>query len=424
MALLGWQSFYLRTGVMPSLQRIQLPPKRVAPAAPVYTTSPGYNPSPRNALKVLSQQWFAAQASGNTALENRLHQEAVDIRQEYPGSGPARGYTAAQLGLPSSRVTTAPQRALPTAATTTAAPPARVEPAAPAPASRPVQVSQAAPVPRTYTPPAVVPMGSAYVRPAPAQPQPTTTQSLIARLRLPIGSAGGEPTLAAWERDRAQVLANVSQHQQEPQAGAGSGIPRNAKPINDQPASGLLETVLGTQARKQTGAPVIPGAAPPIPTQGPTAPGGVGRPAPTPPVPGPGILGPSPGGPGPTVDGPRIASPGEIVLGVPGNQAVLGTAKPNRPRKEPVPKTGGGSGLGGLVSGLGTGLGGGLGTAAAIGGGIALGGGTPEGRKLLHGLGQDLGQGVKALGTGIPWWLWLLIAGGVYVAYEHGKHAA
>lgn len=60
------------------------------------TTAPGTASNARSALQFLSRQWFANK--GNPAQQQILHQEAQQIRAEFPGVGPANGYTQAQVG--------------------------------------------------------------------------------------------------------------------------------------------------------------------------------------------------------------------------------------------------------------------------------------------------------------------------------------
>lgn len=341
-------------------------PASTAVSATLPVAMPRSAAAAATALRQLSSDYFSA--AGNPQAQAAAHAEAQSIRAKFPGTGPAAGYTAAQL---------APK---------------------PKAAAKPASIGFIGSVASGVMENAsrFLGGGGSAEGAAAAIPYAQAGAAAAAEATGIVAGAG----LAAYGLGRIPAVQHAG-------AAASSAVNRLAGALTGSgsgaqatdhgipaAAAGFTVQPLGSQVtqRRTSGNIVVttvPSSVPPIRS---------------------GVATEAAGQPGaPTAIAAQLSSAG-------GATTVVQQAKKQQ------------QGGGGFLGGLGAGAGRVVGTGAAIGGGAALIGGTPQGQAVVSSIAKDVGKAVGSAAKGIgqgasswPWWLWLLlIGGGVVAAHELG----
>lgn len=321
------------------------------------------------ALRQLSSDYFAA--SGSPQAQAAAHAEAQSIRQRFPGTGPAAGYTAAQLV------------------------------ASPKAAAKPASIgfigSVASGVMENAT--RFLGGGGSAESAAAAIPYAQAGAAAAAEATGIVAGAG----LAAYGLGRIPAVQHAG-------AAASSAVNRLAGALTGS-GSGAQASDHGIPAGvTSAGIPVGPITATAARTAGNI-------------LAQPGAAGAAGGAVATSLAGQAARPAGYSPAYHPTATAATLQAQQQSGSGTTVAQAKKQQGGGGFLGGLGSSVGRVVGTGAAIGGGAALLGGTPQGQSIIASVGKDVGQAVGSAAKGIgqgasgwPWWLWLLIVGGAVVA--------
>lgn len=320
------------------------------------------------ALRQLSSDYFAA--AGNPQAQAAAHAEAASIRQQFPGTGPAGGYTVAQLSA--AKKAQAPVK------------------------TGPIGIIGSVASGLAENSMRFLGGGGSAEGAAAAVPYAQAAGAAAAEATGIVAGAGlaayGLGQIPAVQRGGAAASSLVNRV-----AGALTGSGSGAQATDHgipAAAAGFTVQPLGSQVTQRRTAgnivvTTVPSSVPPIRS---------------------GVATEAAGQPGaPTAIAAQLSGTG-------GATTAVQQAKKQQ------------QGGGGFLGGLGAGAGRVVGTGAAIGGGAALIGGTPQGQAVVSSIAKDVGKTVGSAAKGIgqgasswPWWLWLLlIGGGVVAAHELG----